>query len=94
MADYTPSAADMAFRNYKGNPFDEARLMQDISDEYLSVLAHDNSAPTSAGYKAMIDAEIARRGTLQAKRANGMAKWAIALSGLACAISVAAIIFD
>lgn len=62
--------------------------MQSISDEYLAVLAHDNSGPNSAGYKAMIAAEISRRGTREARRANLIARWSLSLALLACLIAL------
>ncbi len=94
ISDWTPTDADMAYRNFAGDDlFEEARLMQSISPEYLSVLAHDNAGPKSAGMKAMIDAEFARRGTLEAQRANKTARWSFAISILACVIAAGDAIF-
>lgn len=94
MTEWAPSDADMAFKQYAGSDlFEIARLMQSISVEYLSVLAHDNSAPTDAGFKAMVDAEVARRGTLEAQRANKTARWSFAIAILACVIAASDAIF-
>jgi len=72
---YQPTAADMEFRNSKDtdNPFERAHLMRSISHEYLAVLAHDNAGANSAATKAMIDAEISRRGFASARHANRIA---------------------
>lgn len=52
------------------DPFEMARMLKSISHEYLAVLARDNAGPNSAGMKAMIDAEISRRGFAAAAHAN------------------------
>ena len=89
---YQPTEADMAFQQYAGDdPFEEAHLMQSISDEYLSVLACDNSGERSAGFRAMIEVEIARRGTLEAKHANRLAKRSFALAAAALFVAVVSI---
>jgi hypothetical protein len=80
---YRPSTGDLAYRDAaKGDldPFNEARLLRKVSHEYLSALIHDNSGPRSTGFKAMLDAEIARRGSLIARRANWIAFSALATS--------------
>ena len=87
---YSPSEADMEYRMSKAtdNPFDRAKLLRSISHEYLAVLAHDNSGPNSAAMKAMIDAEISRRGFASARNANRIAIGSaiIALASLIVAI--------
>lgn len=93
---YVPTAADLAFRDADGDGVDDftlAQRMQSISDEYLSVLAHDNSGPTSAGFKAMIDAEIMRRATKEAKQANKVARWSFGFAVVACIIALGDAIF-
>lgn len=75
---YKPSKGDMAFmeaqRSVPGpNLFEDAELLRNVSDTYLSVLIADNAGPTSASYKALLDAEMTRRGGLAARRANHIA---------------------
>lgn len=88
---YTPSGGDLAYRDAaKGelSPFDEARLLRRVSHEYLAVLASDNTGPSSAGFKAMVDAELARRGSAIAMRANWIAAGALVVSMAALAVSL------
>lgn len=90
---YRPTAGDLAYRNAfvndpDLNPFEEAMLLQGISPAYLSALAHDNSGPRSAGFKAMIDAEVTRRGSGVAKRANIIAICSLTVAIAAAIISV------
>src|SRR4051794_25395547 len=89
---YQPTPADMEFRNSKDtdNPFDRAHLMRSISHEYLSVLAHDNAGPNSAATKAMVDAEIARRGFAAARQANRIAIGSLVVAGISLLISIIA----
>lgn len=80
---YKPTKGDIAYRDATEDdidPFSEAKLLRKISHEYLAVLAHDNTTPDSAGYRALIDAEITRRGTLIARRANWIALTALCIS--------------
>lgn len=81
---YRPTKHDLAYRNATEgddiDPFDEAMYLRKISHEYLSVLAHDNVGPASTSFKAMIDAELGRRGSLIARRANWIALSAVAIS--------------
>lgn len=85
---YHPTRADLEYRNANSakNLFDQAKLLRNISHEYLAVLAHDNSGANSAGTKAMIDAEISRRGFAAARRANQ-------ISILSLVVALAALIF-
>lgn len=87
---YQPTVADMEFRNSKDteNPFDRAHLMRSISHEYLAVLAHDNAGPNSAATKAMVDAEISRRGFAAARHANRIAIASLVLAGISLVISI------
>jgi len=97
MIRYQPTTADLDFRDAMQDDADDftlALLMQHVSPAYLAVMAHDHAVGNTESFRSMIDFEIARRGTAEAQRANAMAKWAIGLSGLACLISIAAIIFD
>jgi len=89
-ARYQPTAADMEFRNSKDtdNPFDRANLMRSISHEYLAVLAHDNAGPNSAATKAMVDAEIARRGFAAARQANLIAIGSLIVAAVSLVIAI------
>ena len=90
---YQPSAGDLAYRNAFAadpdlNPFEEAVLLQDISDAYLSVLVSENIGERSAGYRAMLDAELVRRGSAIAHRANRIAWISLAVAIASVIISV------
>ena len=91
---YKPSVGDLRFRNAvlnsKPNPFDEAFLLRKVSDTYLSVLISDNSGERSAGYRALLEAELTRRGLVAAARANVISGMALAVSVLAIATAVLA----
>ncbi len=82
---YEPSVGDLRYRNAVINhpdldPFEEAVLLREISDEYLSVLAHDNTGDKCAGFAAMITTEQNRRSRTIAHRANRIALVALAVS--------------
>lgn len=96
---YKPTVGDLAFRDAALgggdlNPFDKAELLRGVSDTYLVVLASDNAGPTSAGTKVFFDAEITRRGSLVARRANTIATWALAVSGASFLAAVLAIVLS
>ncbi|MBB4839200.1 hypothetical protein HNP52_002269 [Sphingomonas kyeonggiensis] len=91
MRNYKPTKGDIRWRdasNAKTNPFQEARLLQSVSHEYLSVMLHDNSGPTSTGFKSMLDAEVSRRGSALARRANLIAMASAALSAISIVIAL------
>lgn len=95
-ARYKPTKGDLAFRDANEaaagpNPFEEAILLRNVSDAYLSVLISDNAGPTSAGYKALLDAEMTRRGGQVARRANMIALGSLVVAIAAAVISVIAI---
>lgn len=78
LSKYQPTKGDLAYRSayvvdLEMNPFEEAHLLQGISDTYLGVLASENTDAQSSGFKAMLDAEVNRRGSAIAKRANRIA---------------------
>jgi len=89
---YQPSAGDLKYRDaWKSdqlNPFEEAVLLQGVSHAYLSVLVSENSGERSAGFKAMLDAEVIRRGQHLAQRANRIAITALCVAVLAVVISI------
>lgn len=87
---YCPSKADLEYRNFVDakNPFARAKLLRHVSHEYLAVLAQDNTSPNSAGMKAMIDAELSRRGFASARLANKIAFASAAIALLSLFISV------
>jgi hypothetical protein len=90
---YRPTAGDMAYRqafmaNPEINPFDEAVALSGVSDAYLSVLAHDNAGESSAAFRAMIDAEVTRRGSALSKRANLIAWISLAIAVVSAVISI------
>lgn len=89
---YKPTSGDLEYRNAVRDEelplFDEARLLRGVSHEYLAVLAHDNSAPECAGYKAMLDAEISRRGFAVARRANQIAITSAVIACISLAYSL------
>lgn len=92
---YKPTRGDLAFSAAHAgaaepNPFEEAILLRNLSDAYLSVLISDNAGPTSAGYKALLDAEMTRRGALVARRANLIALGSLVVAIAAAVISVIA----
>lgn len=87
-AKYQPTAGDLAYRNAIAsnkdiNPFEEAFFLRGISHEYLSALLSDNSGSRSAGYRAQLDAEVARRGSGLAVRANRIAMASLIIAVLA-----------
>lgn len=87
-ANYQPTAGDLTYRNAIAsnqdiNPFEEAFLLKGISHEYLSALLSDNSSPRSASFRAQLDAEVARRGSGLAVRANRIAMASLVVAVLA-----------
>jgi len=89
--EYKPTKGDLRFRDsykQKLNAFEKARLLRNVSHEYLSALAHDNSGVAGGGFKAMIDAEAMRRGSVVAKRANLISMLALAVAMISVAVSV------
>lgn len=91
MPRYTPTAGDLEYRNASQgdlDPFEEAALLRYVSHEYLAVLAHDNTGERSVGFKAMIDAELARRGSDIARRANRIALGALFVAIAALTVSI------
>lgn len=93
LSKYQPSKGDLAYRDAcnadsEMDPFEEAHLLQGISDTYLSVLASDNTGAQSAGFKAMLDAEANRRGSAIAKRANRIAWWSIVIAACSLIVSL------
>lgn len=90
-AQYKPSKADIRWRDAIRDGvdgFEKARLLRDVSHEHLAVMLHANSGPTSAGFRAMLEAEQARRGSMVARRANWIAAASLAVSLLALVIAV------
>lgn len=87
---YSPTTADMEFRNSTAtnNPFDRAKLLRQVSHEYLAVLAHDNAGPKSAAMRAMIDAEVSRRGFAAARTANRIACASLLLALVSLGVSL------
>lgn len=88
---YIPTAADRAFRDAHkagADDFTLASRMQSISDASLAVLAYDNADQKSAAFKAMVDAEAARRGFDLARRANILAKWSLGFAVLSIIVSI------
>lgn len=72
------------------NPFEESILLQDISHAYLAALLSSNSGPTSTSIRALLDAEMARRGGLVAHRANMIASWSLGISGVSLIVAIVA----
>lgn len=92
---YQTTVGDLDYRNAALNegreglhPFEEARLLRYVSHEYLATLAHDNTGERSAPMKALIDAEIARRGSDLTRRANRIAMAALAISVVAVIVAI------
>lgn len=88
---YMPTAADRAFRDAHKAGADDFTLslrMQSISDANLAVLAHDNADQKSSAFKAMVDAEAARRGFDVARRAYILAKWSLGFLVVSIIISI------
>ncbi|WEJ98389.1 MAG: hypothetical protein P0Y59_15730 [Candidatus Sphingomonas phytovorans] len=89
---YKPTAGDIAFRDAAKragglNPFEKTEMLRNVSDTYLVVLASDN-ATTS---KVLFDAELARRGSLIARRANTISIMALGVSVASLVAAVVAI---
>lgn len=96
MSGYVATPADMAFCEAEAadaNDFTLAQLMQNVSDEYLAVLAYDHAGPESASFKAMVDAEYLRRSTHQAQRANKVALLSLAIAAAALVVAIGDAIF-
>lgn len=96
MPSYVATQADGAFQDALCDDSDDftlALLMQSVSDAHLAVLAHDHTDPKSAAFKAMIDAEIARRGTNEARRANKMAKLSLVIALVALIVAIGDLAF-
>lgn len=72
------------------NPFEESILLQDISQAYLSAMLSSNSGPTSTSIKALLDAEMTRRGGLAARQANRIASWSLGISGVSLVVAIIA----
>jgi hypothetical protein len=90
---YKPTKADLAFRDAEAadaDIFTQAKLLQKVSDEYLIVMAHDNTDEHRAPFKAMIDAEAARRGDFPSRRANHIAILSLVVSIVALVFSTIA----
>lgn len=90
---YEPTEGDLRYRDAFTtdpdiDPFHEAMLLEGISSTYLGVLVSDNCGERSAGFKAMLDNEIARRSSLTASRANRIALGSLAVSVIAIGISI------
>lgn len=88
-AHYRPTKGDLAYQQAENaeadlDPFEEAILLRKVSAAFLSVSISENTGPTCAPYRAMLDAEMARRGSMVAKRANqiSIASFVIALASL------------
>ncbi len=91
--DYQPTTGDLTYRNAftanpQLNPFEEARLLKGVSHEYLSALLADNTSERSAGFKAQLEAELARRGTILTQRANRIATASLIVSIAAALVAV------
>jgi hypothetical protein len=95
-AGYQPTAGDLRYRNAvlgdaERNPFDEARLLRDISHEYLSALLSDNTGERSKGFRVQLEAELARRSGALAIRANRIALASLLTAIIALIVSIVAV---
>lgn len=91
MGGFKPSKGDLRFQEAdrkNGNDFDTARLLRDVSHEYIAVMLSSNAGPTSAGFRALLEAELSRRSSRIAHRANWIAAASLAISVLAVVIAV------
>ena len=96
-ARYTPSAGDLAYRNAifadsELNLFEEAMLLQRVSHAYLAVILSGHTGAKAAGTKAMLEAELARRGTEASRKANRIARWSMLIAAGSLSVSVLALI--
>ncbi|MDQ0839401.1 hypothetical protein [Sphingomonas faeni] len=92
---YMPTKGDRAYRDFMfadgdRNPFEESILLQDISHAYLAAMLSSNSGPTSMSIKALLDAEMTRRGGLVAHRANLIASLSLGISGVSLIVAIVA----
>lgn len=86
---YKPSRGDEIYSEHahEVDPFVEAILLRDVSDEYLSVLLLDHQAESSRGTKLLVDFEVQRRA---AKRGDK----AILVSAMSALVATLALFFN
>lgn len=85
---YKPTKGDKAYAAHVGsNPMDNARLLRNVSDDYLSALMADNGNPRSAGFQEQLRFEIQRR-------AAAMSRAGIYLRVASLIISIAAFVLS